>query len=85
VRFDGAPAATAVPASNALAIPLSAVLTRGELTAVYVVQGERFVLRAVRLGAGGDRVLAGLGVGERIAVDAVRAGLADATPATAAK
>ena len=85
VRFDGAVAAPAAAPSNALAIPPSAVLTRGELTAVFVAQGDRFVLRAVRLGAGGDRVLAGLQAGERIAVDAVRAGLADAKPAPAGK
>lgn len=85
VRFDGATAAPATPPSNALAIPPSAVLTRGELTAVFVAQGDRFVLRAVRLGAGGDRVLAGLQAGERVAVDAVRAGLADASPAPAGK
>lgn len=83
VRFvaDGvAPAAAAeVPT-----VPAGALLRRGELTAVYVVQGERFVLRAVRTGAAvGDRVQvqAGLKPGERVATDPVRAGLAGATPA----
>ncbi len=81
VRFTGAAAGrdAAVPT-----LPASAVLRRGELTAVYVAQGDRFVLRAVRTGAPvGDRVpvLAGLRDGERVAADPVRAGLAGATPA----
>ena len=71
-----------------LVIPASAVLLRGELTAVYAVDtaagANRFVLKAVRLGAAqGSQVpvLAGLKAGERIATDPVRAGLAGATPA----
>ena len=82
VRFSGAPAAAAAAAP--LAVPQSAVLRRGELTAVYVQQGGQFTLRAVRLGAaaGGQvDVLAGLRAGEHVAVDAVRAGLAGATAA----
>lgn len=81
VRFAGAAPTAATPAG--LSIPASAVLVRGELSAVYAAQGERFVLKAVRLGAPqGDRVpvLAGLRAGERIAADPVRAGLAGATP-----
>lgn len=83
-RFAGAPAAAA--ASAALTVPASAVLRRGELEAVYLVQGSQFVLRAVRLGdsqGSGDSVavLAGLRPGDVVAVDAVRAGLLDATPA----
>lgn len=66
-------------------IPLAAVLQRSELSAVYAVQDGRFVLRPVRLGASqgdaGVEVLAGLKAGERFALDAVRAGLAGATPA----
>jgi len=71
------------PAAAGMVIPASAVLTRGELTAVYAVQGDRFVLKAVRLGAPqGDAVpvLAGLKAGERIAADPVRAGLTGAVP-----
>lgn len=83
VRFGGVEGpATAAPAVPTL--PASAVLRRGELTAVYVAQGDRFVLRAVRTGSPvGDRVpvLAGLRGGERVAVDPVRAGLAGAAPA----
>lgn len=82
VRFAGAPAqgGTARPT-----VPATAVLQRGELSAVYVVQDGRFVLRPVRLGASqgaaGVELLAGLKPGERFAIDAVRAGLAGATPA----
>lgn len=81
VRFDGAPAEGT---ARSLSIPVAAVLQRGELEAVYVVREQRFVLRAVRLGSrqGSQvEVLAGLKAGEQIAADAVRAGLADATPA----
>lgn len=72
----------AAPAAG-LMVPASAVLRRGELTAVFVAQPQGFVLRAVRVAAtAGDavEVLAGLRGGERVAVDAVRAGLRDATP-----
>jgi len=83
VRFAGA---TAAPTEAARpVIPASAVLRRGELTAVYAVQDGRFVLKAVRLGAEqgaeGVELLAGLKPGERFALDAVRAGLAGAAPA----
>ena len=87
--FSGAPAGSApVAGAASLVIPTSAVLVRGELTAVYAVDtaagASRFVLKAVRLGAAqGSQVpvLAGLKAGERIATDPVRAGLAGATPA----
>jgi RND family efflux transporter MFP subunit len=92
VYFSGQAASSAGPGTAArqpLTVPSAAVLRRGELTAVYVVQGERFVLRAVRTGAdrgaAGIEVMAGLQPGERVAQDAVRAGLAGATPAPAAK
>jgi RND family efflux transporter MFP subunit len=81
VRFSGA-AVAGMPARPQ--VPLSAVLQRGELSAVYAVQDGRFVLKPVRLGAPGAdavEVLAGLKPGERFALDAVRAGLADAKPA----
>ncbi|WP_239061927.1 efflux RND transporter periplasmic adaptor subunit [Ideonella livida] len=94
VRFEvpAQPAAGAASANvptiataPALTLPPAAVLRRGELTAVYVAQDERFVLRAVRLGAAdaGGRlpVLAGLRAGEAVAAEAVRAGLAHARPA----
>lgn len=81
VQFSGASARERAAAG--VVIPASAVLNRGELTAVYAVQGDRFVLKAVRLGAPqGDvvPVLAGLKAGERIAADPVRAGLTGAVP-----
>jgi RND family efflux transporter MFP subunit len=78
VRFEGAPVAAG--GATRLVVPPGAVLRRGELIAVYVVQGSQFVLKAVRLGAdrgpAGVEVVAGLKAGERIALDAVRAGLA---------
>lgn len=87
VRFD-APgnnaAAAAQTATGPLRVPASAVLRRGELTAVYVVRQGRFALTAVRTGnesASGIEILTGLRAGEQIAREAIRAGLADATPA----
>lgn len=76
VRFAGSQALRVV-------VPASAVLRRGELTAVYVAaQQGGFVLKAVRLGADhgaqGVEVLAGLGAQDRVALDPVRAGLAGA-------
>ena len=93
VRFTGLADAAASASQGSpstaiaqrLSLPESAVLRRGELTAVYVAQDQRFVLRAVRLGSprGSDvEVLAGLKAGERVALDPVRAGLTGATPAT---
>ncbi len=97
VRFEGASAASsassgantsgttgASSAPGALSVPASAVLHRGELTAVYVAQGQQFVLRAVRTGSsrgGVTELLAGVKPGERVAQDAVRAGLLGAVPA----
>ena len=89
-RFDGGTAAAGSTATGParLSLPATAVLRRGELEAVYLVRGSRFVLQAVRLGAAhGDaapvEVLAGLKAGDVVAADAVRAGLADAVPAGA--
>lgn len=83
VQFEGA--AAVAGAAAAPWVPRSAVLQRGELTAVYVVVGEGFALRSVRAGApaadGRVPLWAGVQPGERIAADAVRAGLAGATPA----
>ena len=83
VRFAGTSAVAAASGTAArLAVPASAVLRRGELTGVYTVRGNHFVLKAVRLGAdqgaAGIEVLAGLQAGERVALDPVRAGLAGA-------
>ncbi|MBE0472785.1 efflux RND transporter periplasmic adaptor subunit [Rhodoferax sp.] len=69
--------------SQRLLIPASAVLRRGELTAVYVVSGQGFALKAIRLGAEhgvqGVEVLAGLTDADQVALEPVRAGLAGAT------
>lgn len=75
------PGASSVPAP-ALAVPVSAVLRRGELTAVYVLdEQQRPRLRQVRLGqapaspaSAADAqasipVLSGLRAGERVALD----------------
>ena len=61
-------------------VPLSAVVRRSEVVAVYVAgENGKLELRQVRLGdAAGQNeieVLAGLNPGERIAVDAVKAGM----------
>lgn len=65
--------------SQRLVVPASAVLRRGELTAVYVAKDKGFALKAVRLGADhgaqGVEVLAGLIAGDQVALDPVRAGL----------
>lgn len=75
VRFSGGQA-------QRMLVPTSAVLRRGELTAVYVAAGKGFVLKAVRLGAdhggAGVEVLVGLTAGDRVALDPVKAGLSGA-------
>jgi RND family efflux transporter MFP subunit len=82
---DEMPASGARAAAAGLRLPSAAVLRRGELTAVYVAQPGGFALRAVRLGAEGGEgeveIVAGLKPGERVASDALRAGLAGAIPA----
>ena len=67
--------------SKRLTVPAAAVLRRGEVTAVYVMDDKGAVrLRQVRLGesvAGGDfEVLAGLNDGERVSLDPIKAGIA---------
>lgn len=62
--------------SATVSIPASALVQRGELSAVYVIEGDGIVLRQLRLGAReGDRVevLAGLRHGETVAADPVAA------------
>jgi RND family efflux transporter MFP subunit len=82
VRFTGA-------TSQRTVVPSSALLRRGELTAVYVAQGKSFVLRVIRAGvdhgSAGIEVLAGLAEGDQVALDPVKAGLAGAQPLTTAK
>lgn len=64
-------------------IPASAVVRRSEVVAVYVVDDKNVPrLRQVRLGETNEQneieVLAGLNVGERVAIDAIKAGMAAA-------
>lgn len=64
-----------------LTVPASAVVRRGEVAAVYVqTADDRLSLRQLRLGdavgAGEIEVLAGLAGGEKVVVDAVKAGIA---------
>jgi len=66
--------------ARALTIPVAAVLRRGEVTAVYVVDAKGTAqLRQVRLGepASGERieVLAGLDAGETVSITPVRTGI----------
>lgn len=73
VAFNG----TQAPASTVIQVPTEAIVRRGELTAVYVAQGNGFALRPVRItpsrnGKTQD-VLAGLRVGDVVALDPVRA------------
>jgi hypothetical protein len=78
VRFGGTEAVR-------MLVPATAILRRGELTAVYVASPQAgFVLKAVRIGAehseAGVEVLAGLSPEDLVAVDPVKAGLAGAHP-----
>jgi RND family efflux transporter MFP subunit len=72
--------------TRVLAVPATALLRRGEVTAVYVVDRDgRPQLRQVRVGEGvGDaqvEILAGLSAGERIALNPIQAGMAPAVAA----
>lgn len=71
--------------SNSLRVPATALVRRGELTAVYVASGSGFALRAVRVGntqsADGIEVLSGLRAGEVVALDPLRAAQAGMQPA----
>ena len=63
-----------------LLVPAAAVLRRGEVTAVYVIDEKNAArLRQVRLSeplAGGfHEVLAGVSAGEKVALDPVKAGI----------
>ena len=89
VHFQAAVARSAAAAA-ALRVPASAVLRRGELTAVYVVDAQgRFVLRQIRPGQargpqGEIEVLAGLAAGDTVALDPVQAGILARSVAPAA-
>ncbi len=71
---------------RALAVPAAALLRRGEVTAVYVIDGQgRPQLRQVRtgevVGDGQVEILAGLAGGERIAQNPVQAGMTSSAAA----
>lgn len=74
VRFDAD--TEAGDGAAPLRIPVSAVAQRGELSGAYVKQGDRLLLRQLRLGARiGDQVevISGLQAGDRVARDPVAA------------
>lgn len=91
VRFDLPPQAGLLPGQyarvrlpvgtiEAIAVPESALVRRGEVTAVYVVDASgrprmRQVRSGERLGDGAIEILAGVSGGESIAADPVRAGM----------
>ena len=61
-------------------MPARAVLRRGEVTAVYILNADnRLSLRQLRLGEvvgqGEIEVLAGLAAGEKVVTDPVKAGI----------
>lgn len=62
--------------SRTIVLPLSAVIERGELTSVFVVDPDHVArLRWVRLGRRFDQqteILSGLNEGERVLIDASR-------------
>ncbi|MBS0614788.1 MAG: efflux RND transporter periplasmic adaptor subunit [Proteobacteria bacterium] len=64
-------AASSIAAVAAVELPAEAVQAQGENGVVYVIHDGKVERRAVRLGAadaGGQQVLSGLAVGERVAV-----------------
>ena len=74
-----------VATTRVLAIPATALVRRGEVTAVYVIDGEgRAQLRQVRageaVGEGQVEILSGLSAGERIAANAIQAGMVPPVP-----
>lgn len=89
VRLDAPlarPAGSAIEtpeASGAIRVPSAAVIRRGSLAGVYVIQDGRAWLRWIRLGrddGASVEALAGLNPGEEIALDPAK--LADAQPVT---
>jgi len=69
-----------VGSGDKLTVPARAVLRRGEVTAVYILNADdRLSLRQLRLGEavgqGEIEVLAGLAAGEKVVTDPVKAGI----------
>lgn len=76
VMFDADAFAAGATGAALLRIPASAVAQRGELSGAYVRQGDRLLLRQLRLGArAGDmvEVISGLQAGDKVASDPVAA------------
>lgn len=76
VMFPVAANPDAKAESGQVRIPVSALVQRGELTGVYVVDGQQLLLRQLRLGRrDGDAVAvhAGLKAGDKVAADPVAA------------
>ena len=76
VVFDAEAGSAGDGGAATVRIPLSAVAQRGELSGAYVKQGERLLLRQLRLGARvGDsvEVISGLQAGDKVARDPVAA------------
>lgn len=74
VVFDAEPGNAGDTGARSVRIPLSAVAQRGELSGAYVKQGDRLLLRQLRLGARVDdsvEVISGLQAGDRVASDPV--------------
>ena len=70
------PIASGTAGATTVSIPRSALVQRGELSGVYIVDAKRIMLRQVRVGrVAGDRVevVSGLRAGERVARDPVEA------------
>jgi RND family efflux transporter MFP subunit len=70
--------AVVVGQKDRLLVPKTSIMYRSEVTAVYVQEGDSFVLRQVRLGnTFGDNVevISGIREGENVAIDAVTAGI----------
>jgi RND family efflux transporter MFP subunit len=68
-----------VGVAQKLTVPPQAVIRRGEISAVYVLQDSKPILRQVRLGEivgdGEIEVLAGLSGGETVSLDPVKTGI----------
>jgi multidrug efflux pump subunit AcrA (membrane-fusion protein) len=80
-------AAFAGPSRRLLTVPDGALVRNGQLTSVFVVDGERARLRFVNAGRSADgatEILAGLAEGESVVVDPPP-GLRDGTPVTLRK
>jgi RND family efflux transporter MFP subunit len=72
--------------ASKLVVPAQALIRRSEVTAVYVVDDQGVPrLRQVRTGDGGGddwvEILAGVSVGEKVALDPIKAGIARQAPA----